>query len=88
MCLTPQLHHTWTTKSTKDISLPWTMLYVAGMALMAVYMGLLEAWVGFVGNIVEMGLACVLMAMKIYIDRQDGFDSSTQPFLLPLLTWR
>jgi len=35
--LTPQLIKTWRTKSAKDISIIWTLIYMAGLILWVVY---------------------------------------------------
>lgn len=35
--LSPQVYKSWTTKSTKDISIPWILIYITGLALWIVY---------------------------------------------------
>ncbi len=35
--LTPQVYKSWKTKSTKDISIPWILVYVSGLVLWLIY---------------------------------------------------
>lgn len=35
--LTPQVYKSWKTKSTKDISIAWTMIYLSGVVLWVIY---------------------------------------------------
>ncbi len=63
--LVPQVVKSWRTKSTKDISLGWTVIYIAGLLLWVVYSLGIASWPLFVTNNVELGLAVFLLAMKL-----------------------
>lgn len=35
--LIPQVYKSWKTKSTKDISIPWVLIYILGLVLWIIY---------------------------------------------------
>ncbi|MFA7682265.1 MAG: SemiSWEET family transporter [Candidatus Peribacteraceae bacterium] len=37
LSLTPQVYKSWKTKSTKDISIPWILVYITGLFLWIIY---------------------------------------------------
>ena len=63
--LVPQVVKSWRTKSTKDISLGWTVIYIAGLLLWVVYSLGIGSWPLFITNNVELALAFFLLVMKL-----------------------
>ena len=63
--LVPQVVKSWRTKSTKDISLGWTVIYIAGLLLWVVYSLGIGSWPLFITNNIELALAIFLLAMKL-----------------------
>jgi MtN3 and saliva related transmembrane protein len=63
--LTPQVIKSWRTKSTKDISMVWTLIYVAGLAIFEVYAVGIWSIPLILTNVIELILAFVLIAMKV-----------------------
>ncbi|KAF4323532.1 hypothetical protein BBO99_00004740 [Phytophthora kernoviae] len=66
--LVPQMHKVYKTKSTKDISLRFQVLYVFGLALILVYGFGEDLWPIFVPATVEELAAIVMLGMKLYYD--------------------
>lgn len=63
--LTPQVIQAWKTKSTRDISLPWTLILLLGLLLYFVYgIGIREMPI-IVANLVETMLVMLLIIAKI-----------------------
>lgn len=63
--LTPQVSKAWKTKSTSDISLPWTLILLVGLLLYFVYgIGIME-WPIIVANVVETILVLLLIVAKL-----------------------
>lgn len=63
--LTPQVIQAWKTKSTKDISLPWTLILLVGLLLYFVYgIGIGEMPI-IIANIVETTLVLMLIIAKL-----------------------
>ncbi|MBI2112299.1 hypothetical protein HYT52_02070 [Candidatus Woesearchaeota archaeon] len=63
--LTPQVIQAWKTKSTRDISLPWTLLLLTGLVLYFVYgFGIGEMPI-IVANIIETLLVISLIIAKL-----------------------
>ncbi len=63
--LTPQVVKSWRTKSTKDISTGWTLIYIIGLAIFEFYaVGIWSVPLIFT-NIIELLLASSLLAMKM-----------------------
>lgn len=63
--LTPQVIKSWKTKSTKDISVIWTLVYIIGLAIFEVYaVGIWSVPLIFT-NIIELVLALSLLLLKI-----------------------
>ena len=63
--LTPQVIQAWKTKSTRDISLPWTLLLLIGLVLYFVYgFGIGEMPI-IVANIIETLLVISLIIAKL-----------------------
>lgn len=54
-CMTPQLLRLWQTRSARDLSYLFLILYLLGLALMTVYMYNEDATVGFICTCVELG---------------------------------
>jgi MtN3 and saliva related transmembrane protein len=63
--LTPQVIKSWRTKSTKDISMIWTLIYVAGLAIFEVYAVGIWSIPLILTNVIELVLAFVLIGMKV-----------------------
>ena len=65
IALTPQVIQAWKTKSTKDISLPWTIILLIGLLLYFVYgIGIREMPI-IVANVVETTLVILLIIAKL-----------------------
>ena len=65
VALTPQVIKAWKTKSTRDISLPWTILLLAGLLLYFVYgIGIMEMPI-IVTNGIETALVISLIIAKL-----------------------
>ena len=63
--LTPQVIQAWKTKSTRDISLPWTLILLTGLLLYFVYgIGIMEMPI-IVTNVVETALTISLIVAKL-----------------------
>ena len=64
--LIPQVIQAWKTKSTKDISLPWTIILLSGLILYSVYgIGIMEMPI-IVTNIIEISLVILLIIAKLF----------------------
>jgi uncharacterized protein with PQ loop repeat len=68
ICMLPQLTLMYQTKSAKDLSLLFTVLYSIGLVMTAAYMTLIRAWAGAIPVWIETLLAFILLAGKIYLD--------------------
>lgn len=68
ICMLPQLILMHQSKSAKDISMQFTVLYFIGLVLTAIYMTLIRAWAGAIPIWIETLLALILLAGKIYLD--------------------
>jgi len=65
MSLTPQVVKAWKTKSTKDISVAWTLTYIFGLILWLVYgFGIASFPIIFM-VIIEILLAFSLLVLKL-----------------------
>lgn len=63
--LTPQVIKSWRTKSTKDISITWNIIYISGLLLFLVYgFGIKEMPILVAGTI-EVSLAISLIVAKL-----------------------
>jgi len=63
--LTPQVIQAWKTKSTKDISLPWTITLLTGLLLYFVYgIGIMEMPI-IVTTFIETALIILLIIAKL-----------------------
>ncbi len=65
LSLTPQVIKSWKTRSTKDISLLWTPIYVLGLSLWYPYAFSITSWPLIVTVTIEIGLAITLLTLKI-----------------------
>lgn len=63
--LTPQVLKAWKTKSTKDISLAWNAVYLAGLSLWVVYGFGIGSWPIIVAITIEAALALSLLVLKL-----------------------
>lgn len=63
--LTPQLVKTWKTKSTKDISIAWTLIYMSGLLLWIVYAAYNKIAPLMIFASIEFLMAFSLFAMKL-----------------------
>ena len=61
----PQVFKCWRSGSTRDISLVMFAGYCLGVALWLVYGVVLAAWPIILSNVVTLGLAGIILAMKI-----------------------
>lgn len=65
VALTPQVIQAWKTKSTKDISLPWTIILLLGLLLYFIYgIGIKEMPI-IVMNTIEVILVMSLIVAKL-----------------------
>lgn len=65
ICLIPQVYKSWKTKSTKDISVSWTLLYMAGLFLWFLYGIGLQAFPIIIFAGLEFLMATSLFALKL-----------------------
>ena len=63
--LTPQVVKSWRTKSTKDISTLWTLVYIIGLVIFEIYAIGISSIPLILTNIIELLLAASLLAMKM-----------------------
>lgn len=63
--LTPQVIKSWKTKSTKDISTVWTLVYIIGLVIFEVYAIGIWSVPLMLTNIIELALAFLLLALKM-----------------------
>jgi MtN3 and saliva related transmembrane protein len=64
--LTPQVVKSWRTKSTKDISLAWNLVFVVGLLMFVIYsIGIKETPIIF-GASIEAILAISLIIAKLF----------------------
>ena len=63
--LTPQVIKSWKTKSTKDISFLWTLIYLLGLTLWLIYGLGINSWPLVLAAILETILALTLITLKI-----------------------
>jgi uncharacterized protein with PQ loop repeat len=68
ICMLPQLTLMYQTKSAKDISMLFTILYSIGLVMTAIYMTLIRAWAGAIPIWIETVLALILLSGKIFLD--------------------
>jgi MtN3 and saliva related transmembrane protein len=69
-CLTtlsflPQVIKTWKSRSTRDISLTMFAAFTLGVALWLVYGLLILSWPVIVSNVVTLGLAGIILFLKV-----------------------
>jgi MtN3 and saliva related transmembrane protein len=69
ICTIPQIYLMYSTKSAKDVSLSYAILYFIGLSLTLVYLVLEEALAGVITMTFEVFLAAVVIALKLYLDR-------------------
>ncbi|RLN97959.1 hypothetical protein BBJ28_00024963 [Nothophytophthora sp. Chile5] len=74
--LVPQIIKVYRTKSAKDLSRSFQLLYVAGLIMLVVY-GVAEAlWPIYIPVLIELAGGCTLLVMKfIYDSRETKQDS-------------
>lgn len=65
IALFPQVLMAWNTKSTKDISIPWMVIYHAGLLLGIVYGFGISSYPIILTTIVELIMASSLLALKL-----------------------
>jgi len=63
--LTPQVIKAWKTKSTKDISIAWTLIYVFGLILWIIYGFKINSYPLMITVTIEALLAVSLLILKI-----------------------
>lgn len=63
--LSPQLIKTWRTKSTKDISVIWTLIYISGLSLLILYTAVNKIVPLTIFAIIEFLMAFSLFIMKL-----------------------
>jgi MtN3 and saliva related transmembrane protein len=69
VALAPQLIRAWKTKSTKDISILWTLVLLVGLLLYAFY-AIINAIIPLmVFALVESGMVLILIGLKIKYER-------------------
>jgi len=65
IALTPQVIQAWKTKSTKDISLPWTIILLLGLLLYFIYGFGIKQMPIIVMNTIEVILVISLIVAKL-----------------------
>lgn len=65
IALLPQIIKSWKTKSTKDISIPWMIIYIIGLFLGVVYGFLINSLPIIITTIIEMLMAISLLILKL-----------------------
>lgn len=65
VALSPQLIKTWKTKSTKDISIFWSITLMTGLLLWVVYAGVNNILPLFIFGLIELSLALTLFVFKL-----------------------
>lgn len=68
ICSIPQVYLMYTTKSAKDVSIYYAVLFFIGLVLTLVYLILEEAVAGIITMSVEVLLSMVVILLKIYLD--------------------
>lgn len=63
--LTPQVIKSWKTKSTKDISITWTLLYLTGLTLWVIYGFGITSYPIMITVTIEALLAISLLILKL-----------------------
>ena len=63
--LTPQVFKAWKTKSTKDISIVWTLIYVTGLIGWIIYGFGIQSSPLIITITVEFSLAVSLLVLKV-----------------------
>jgi MtN3 and saliva related transmembrane protein len=66
--LLPQVIHTYRTKSTRDLSYTWQVMYITGLILYYIYLVLVKATAGWVTLTLEVLMAISLLVMKLQND--------------------
>ncbi|OHA48576.1 MAG: hypothetical protein A2806_00225 [Candidatus Terrybacteria bacterium RIFCSPHIGHO2_01_FULL_48_17] len=67
VALTPQVIQAWKTKSTKDISLPWTIILLLGLLLYFIYgLGIKEMPIIVMNTIETLLVISLIIAKLIY----------------------
>lgn len=66
----PQVIQVWRTRSTRDLSLPMYLMFVAGVVCWLAYGILLRAWPIIVANTITLALAGSVLVMKLAFDRR------------------
>jgi MtN3 and saliva related transmembrane protein len=70
LCTLPQLIQIWKTKSARDVSLQFTVMYFVGLTCTVAYMGLIEAWAAFFPASFECFLAVLMIISKVIMDKR------------------
>jgi len=65
VALLPQVLKSWKSKSTKDISIPWMLLYLAGLSLWIVYGFGVSSMPIVLTTVVEFLMAASLLVLKL-----------------------
>ena len=65
----PQAWHSFKTRDVSGVSLGMYSVFTAGVALWLVYGLLLRAWPIVVANVITLGLALAILAMKVVFGR-------------------
>ena len=65
VALLPQVFKAWRTKSTKDISIPWMLLYLSGLALCIVYGFGISSVPIILTTALELLMAASLLVLKL-----------------------
>ena len=63
--LTPQVIKSWRTKSTKDISITWTLIYLSGLFFWLAYAIMLPSYPLLLAASVEFLMAISLLILKL-----------------------
>jgi MtN3 and saliva related transmembrane protein len=68
VALFPQVYRSWKTRSTRDISYEWQLLYLLGLTLYFAYLVMIKATAAWLTIILELAMVFFLLALKCQID--------------------
>jgi len=65
LALVPQVAKTFHTKSARDISLLWTVVFVTGLGIWIIYSFINLIWPAMIFSSIEFLLGCSMLVMKL-----------------------
>ncbi len=79
ICAFPQLILMFRTKSAKEISIMFAILYFVALTMQATYCTLIAAWAGAIPLWIESLFAFILLAGKVFLDGIKGENNDKLP---------